>query len=123
MEEDDPNEDVDGALVRLARQRGAALVTGDANLAKVAAAVGVPTRSIATLAEALRPAFLPGQELTLHLTREGRDHGQAVGFLDDGTMVVVDQASERIGSEVGVTVTNVLQTSSGRMVFARLGER
>ncbi|MGH2684802.1 MAG: PIN/TRAM domain-containing protein, partial [Actinomycetota bacterium] len=116
IEEDDPNEEVDGALVRLARERGAALVTGDANLAKVAAAVDVPARSISLLAAALKPPYLPGEELTLHLAREGRDHGQAVGFLDDGTMVVVDQARDRIGSEVKATVTNVLQTSSGRMV-------
>ncbi|MDQ4006299.1 MAG: TRAM domain-containing protein [Actinomycetota bacterium] len=122
IEEDDSIEDVDSALVRLARERGGALVTGDANLARVAAAVDVPSRSIAMLAVALKPPYLPGEELTVHLAREGRDHGQAVGFLDDGTMVVVDQAQERIGSEVQATVTNVLQTSSGRMVFARLGE-
>jgi len=122
IEEDDPGHEVDDALIRLARDRGAVLVTGDANLARVAAAVDIPTRSIAMLAEALRTPFLPGEELTVHLSREGRDHGQGVGFLEDGTMVVVEQASDRLGSEVQATVTNVLQTSSGRMVFARLGE-
>lgn len=114
--------DVDAALVRLARERGAALVTGDVNLAKVAAALDVPARSIAQLAEALRTPFLPGQEVTVRLTREGREHGQGVGYLEDGTMVVVEEASKQVGSDVRVTVTNVLQTASGRMVFARLGQ-
>lgn len=114
--------DVDAALVRLARDRGASLVTGDTNLARVAAAVDVPTRSIGVLSEALRPPYLPGEEFNLRLTREGRDHGQGVGFLDDGTMVVVEEGSDHLGSDVRVTVTNVLQTSSGRMVFAKLSE-
>jgi uncharacterized protein YacL len=113
--------DVDTGLVRLARQRGAALVTNDAALARVAAALDVPARSMTELAEALRTPLLPGQEVTLLLTREGRQHDQAVGFLEDGTMVVVEEARESVGSEVSVTVTNVLQTTSGRMVFARLG--
>ena len=112
--------DVDTALVRLARDQGGALVTGDANLVKVAQALDVPTRSIGALAEALRPAFLPGEEVTVRLTREGREAGQGVGFLDDGTMVVVDSAADRVGSDVRARVTNVLQTQSGRMVFARL---
>jgi uncharacterized protein YacL len=73
------------------------------------------------LAEAVRPAVLPGEELTLRLTREGREAGQGVGFLDDGTMVVVDRAADQVGTDVRATVTNVLQTASGRMVFARLG--
>jgi uncharacterized protein YacL len=113
--------DVDSGLVRLARDRGAALVTNDVALSRVAAALDVPARSMTELAEALRTPLLPGQEVTLLLTREGRQHDQAVGFLEDGTMVVVEEARERVGSEVSVTVTNVLQTTSGRMVFARLG--
>jgi uncharacterized protein YacL len=120
--EDEETPDVDAALVRLARERGASLVTGDTNLARVAAAVDVPTRSIGILSEALRLPYLPGEEFKLRLTREGRDHGQGVGFLDDGTMVVVEEGRERLGSDVKVTVTNVLQTSSGRMVFAKLSE-
>jgi uncharacterized protein YacL len=122
--EEEPGEpgDVDTRLVRLARQRGAALVTNDANLARVAAALDVPARSMTELAEALRTPLLPGQEVTILLTKEGRQHDQAVGYLEDGTMVVVEEARERVGSEVSVTVTNVLQTTTGRMVFARLGE-
>jgi uncharacterized protein YacL len=114
--------DVDAALVRLARERGAALVTGDVNLARVAAALDVPTRSISQLAEAVRMPFLPGQEVTVRVTREGREPKQGVGFTEDGTMVVVEEASDRVGSDVRVTVTNVLQTASGRMVFARIGQ-
>ncbi|HJV05534.1 MAG TPA: TRAM domain-containing protein [Actinomycetota bacterium] len=121
-EEPGDTRDIDSRLVRLARERGAALVTNDANLTRVAAALDVPARSMTELAEALRTPLLPGQEVTILLTREGRQHDQAVGFLEDGTMVVVEEARERVGSEVSVTVTNVLQTTSGRMVFARLGE-
>jgi uncharacterized protein YacL len=114
--------DVDSALVRLAREQGASLVTGDVNLAKVAAALDVPARSISQLAEAVRTPFLPGEEVTVRLTREGRERGQGIGFLEDGTMVVVEESSDHIGADVRVTVTNVLQTTSGRMVFARLGQ-
>jgi uncharacterized protein YacL len=112
--------DVDAALVRLARERGGTLVTVDANLAKVADAVRVPVRQVHALAAAFRPPFSPGDEMQIHLVREGRDSGQAVGYLDDGTMVVVEQASAHIGGEVDVRVTNVIQTSTGRMVFASL---
>ncbi|HEX2031867.1 MAG TPA: PIN domain nuclease [Actinomycetota bacterium] len=115
--------DVDAALVRLARSRGAAVITGDVNLAKVAQAVDVPVRSLAELAEALRPAVLPGERLTLRLSKEGRERGQGVGYLEDGTMVVVEEGGERIGADVRAVVTNVLQTSTGRMVFARLDDR
>jgi uncharacterized protein YacL len=115
--------DVDAALVRLARERGAALVTGDVNLAKVAAALDVPTRSIAELAEAVRTPFLPGQEVLVRLTRTGREAGQGVGYMEDGTMVVVEEAGDQVGSDVRVTVTNVLQTASGRMVFGRIDGR
>jgi uncharacterized protein YacL len=114
--------DVDTALVRLARERGAALVTGDVNLVKVAEALDVPTRSIAALAEALRTPVVPGEELTVRLTKEGREAGQGVGFMEDGTMVVVERGADLVGADVHAVVTNVLQTTSGRMVFARLGE-
>jgi len=112
--------DVDAGLVRLARDRGGAVVTADSNLVKVAHALSVPVRSIHALAAAFRVPFLPGESVHVRLTRPGRDHGQAVGYLEDGTMVVVEEASDRIGTEADVTVTNVLQTSTGRMVFAAL---
>jgi uncharacterized protein YacL len=112
--------DILAQLQRLARDRGGAVVTADSNLVKVAQALSVPVRSIHALAAAFRVPFLPGESLHVRLTRQGRDHGQAVGYLEDGTMVVVEEARDLIGSEVDVTVTNVLQTSTGRMVFAAL---
>jgi uncharacterized protein YacL len=118
--EEDGVTDVDAALVRLARERGGTLVTADVNLAKVAAAVSVPVRSINALAAAFRAPLAPGERLALKLVKEGREHGQGVGYLDDGTMVVVQDAMEFIGNDVTVKVTNLLQTSTGRMVFATL---
>jgi uncharacterized protein YacL len=112
--------DVDAALVRLARERSGTLVTADVNLAKVAAAVSVPVRSINALAAAFRAPLAPGEKLTLKLVKEGREHGQSVGYLDDGTMVVVQDSTEFIGNDVTVKVTNLLQTSTGRMVFATM---
>lgn len=114
--------DVDAALVRLARERSGSLVTSDANLAKVAEAVSVPVRQVNTLAAAFRVPFVPGDEVSIKLIKEGREHGQGVGYLEDGTMVVVEDARDRIGDDVSVRVTNVLQTSTGRLVFAAMAE-
>jgi len=108
--------------VRLARDRGGAVVTADANLAKVAAVLRVPVRSINELAAAMRTPFGPGEHLAVKLTKQGREHGQAVGYLEDGTMVVVQEGQEQVGNDVTVQVTNVLQTATGRMVFATLAE-
>jgi uncharacterized protein YacL len=112
--------DVDAALVRLAKDRGGTLVTVDANLAKVAIAVSVPVRQVNELAAAFRVPYAPGDELALHLVRPGKEHDQAVAFLDDGTMVVVEHAGSRIGQDISAQVTNVIQTPTGRMVFASL---
>jgi uncharacterized protein YacL len=114
--------DVDAGLVRLARDRGGAVVTADSNLAKVAEVLRVPVRSVHALAVALRAPVSPGERIDVRLTKEGREHGQGVGYLEDGTMVVVEEASRRVGSSVSVQVTNVLQTSTGRMVFATLAD-
>jgi uncharacterized protein YacL len=114
----DAGEAVDIQLVRLAKARGGVLVTNDANLAKVAAALDIPVRSIHALAEALRPEVVAGEQVPVRLTRRGREHGQAVGYLDDGTMVVVEEADHLLGHVVSVTVTNALQTSTGRLIFA-----
>jgi uncharacterized protein YacL len=124
VEEDgsSPVEPVDARLVRLAKNRGGALITNDAALAKVAAALDVPVRSIHALAAALRPEVVAGDTVEVRLTRRGRDSGQAVGYLDDGTMVVVEQAQALLGDTVSVSVTNVLRTSTGQMVFARVGD-
>jgi uncharacterized protein YacL len=113
-------EDVDARLVRLARERGGALITNDAALAKVAAALDVPVLSIHALADALRLQVLPGDRVRLRVVREGREAGQGVGYLEDGTMVVVEGAAHVVGQEVEVAVTNAVQTQAGRLVFARL---
>jgi uncharacterized protein YacL len=118
----DPTTEVDAGLVRLARERGAALVTNDSNLAKVAQALDVPVRSIHALADAMRPAVVAGEHVHIRLIRDGRTAGQGVGYLDDGTMVVVERAKAYVGETVEVTVTNVLQTSNGQLVFGRLAE-
>jgi uncharacterized protein YacL len=114
--------DVDAALVRLARERGAQLITVDHNLAKVAEALRVPVAQINALASRFRVPYTAGDELEVRVVKEGREHGQAVAYLDDGTMVVVEQAAERIGSQVEVRVTNVIQTTTGRMIFAALSD-
>lgn len=118
--EEDGVFDVDAALVRLARERGASLVTADHNLAKVAEALGVPAPNLNRLASAFRTPVGVGDELVVELVKDGREHGQAVGYLEDGTMVVVEEARDRIGREVPVRVRNVIQTATGRMVFATL---
>ncbi len=118
--EEDGVFDVDAALVRLARERGAALITTDHNLAKVAEALSVPVPDLNRLAAAFRTPVGVGDELVIELVKDGRERGQAVGYLEDGTMVVVEEARDRIGHEVPVRVRNVIQTATGRMVFATL---
>jgi uncharacterized protein YacL len=112
--------EVDAALVRLARETGASLVTVDHNLALVAEAVNVPVAQINTLASKFRVPYAAGDEVVVRLVKEGREHDQAVGYLDDGTMVVVESAADRIGTEVDARVRNVIQTTTGRMIFASL---
>jgi len=119
---DAPRGDVDARLVRLAKERGGVLVTNDANLAKVAVAREVPVRSIHALADALRPSVRSGERVEVRLTRPGRESGQAVGYLDDGTMVVVQDAADLLGETADVLVTNVIQTASGLLAFGRTVE-
>lgn len=118
--EEDGVFDVDAALVRLARDRGASLLTADHNLSKVAQALSVPVPNLNRLAAAFRTPVGVGDELVVELVKDGREHGQAVGYLEDGTMVVVERAGEHIGAEVPIQVRNVIQTATGRMVFAVL---
>ena len=118
---DDPvpsERQVDAKLVRLALDRGARILTNDYNLEKVAQVQGIEVLNFNELTSALRPIVRPGEELTLNLVQEGREAGQGVGFLDDGTMVVVDGGRRLVGSETAVTVTRLLQTGAGKMVFA-----
>jgi uncharacterized protein YacL len=112
--------DVDAALVRLARESGGSLITVDHNLAKVAEALRVPVAQINALASRFRVPYATGDELVVRLVKEGREHGQGVGYLDDGTMVVIEDASRLIGSQVEARVRNVIQTATGRMIFASL---
>jgi uncharacterized protein YacL len=112
--------DVDAKLIRLARDRQASLLTNDFNLTKVAQMQGVNVLNLNTLSNALRPIVNPGQLITLRVVQEGRESGQGVGFLDDGTMVVVDGGKSVVGTEAPVTITRLLQTNAGRMVFAAL---
>ncbi len=112
--------DVDAALVRLARESGASLITVDHNLALVAEALRVPVAQVNALASRFRTPVSAGDETQVRLVREGRDHGQAVGYLDDGTMVVVEDATDAIGSQVTVRVRNVIQTTTGRMIFGTI---
>jgi uncharacterized protein YacL len=118
--EEDGVPDVDAALVALARDRGASLITTDHNLAKVAMALSVPVPGLNDLVEAFRLPVSPGDTLEIELVKGGREHGQAVGYLEDGTMVVVETAQDHIGDEVVVVVRNVIKTATGRMVFANL---
>ena len=113
-------QDVDVKLLRQARGCGGTVITVDYNLQKAAAVSGVRSLNVNALADALRPAIVQGMEIRIRLEREGKEPGQGVAHLDDGTMIVVENGKALIGSEADVTVTSVLQTSAGRMIFARL---
>ena len=110
---------VDQKLVSLAKLIGAGIVTNDFNLNKVASVQGVDVINLNDVASALRPRYLPGDTLAMKIQREGESPGQGVGYLDDGTMVVCEQAQSLIGTDIEATVTSVLQSSAGRMIFAR----
>ncbi len=114
-----PGESVDAQLVRLARGLGASIVTNDYNLNKVAELQGVRVLNVNELANAIKPVMLPGEELSVHLIRDGKEAGQGVGYLDDGTMIVVEGGKKHIGETLEAVVTSVLQTVAGRMIFAR----
>jgi uncharacterized protein YacL len=111
--------EVDGKIVALSKASGATLVTNDFNLSKVAELQGVRVLNIHQLAHALRPVVLPGEEIQITLQKLGKEPGQGVGYMEDGTMVVVEGGAEHLGEPVQAVVTSVLQTSAGRMIFAR----
>lgn len=111
--------EVDDKLVILARQMHAPILTNDFNLNRVADLQGVPILNINELANAVKVVFLPGEELTVKIIQEGREPRQGVGYLEDGTMVVVQDGVDFMGSDVKTSVTKVLQTAAGRMVFAK----
>jgi uncharacterized protein YacL len=111
---------VDRQLVAIAKNLGAEMLTNDINLARAAEVQGVRVLNINQLALSLRPEYVQGEEITLRLLRQGTEPGQGVGYLDDGTMVVVSNGADHIGQTVTVAVTTIYQTSAGRMVFAEL---
>lgn len=111
---------VDSKLVRLGRKINAKVVTNDYNLNKVAALQGVVVLNINDLANALKPARIPGEHMEVLVVKAGKENNQGVGYLDDGTMIVVENGQKYIGSTVPVVVTSVLQTSAGRMIFVKV---
>ncbi|MDO4573415.1 MAG: hypothetical protein Q4C13_08600 [Clostridia bacterium] len=116
----DDVDEVDVKLLRLALELGGVLVTNDYNLNKVAAVQNMRVLNINDLANAIRPVLLPGEELSLMIIKEGKEPGQGVGYLSDGTMVIVENGRKRIGESCELVVTSALQTSAGRMIFAKL---
>ena len=123
IEDDFPNiKEVDAKLVELGKKLNAKILTNDLNLNKVAELQGVHVLNINELSNALKPIVLPGETMRVFVLKEGKESGQGVAYLDDGTMVVVDNAKRCIGKNVDVVVTSILQTSAGRMIFTRLRE-
>ncbi len=111
--------DVDMKLIELAKQLNGKIITNDFNLNKVAELRGVQVLNINVLANSLKPVILPGESMKIFILKEGKEPNQGVGYLDDGTMVVVDNAKRHIGRNVDITVTSVLQTTAGKMFFGK----
>lgn len=123
VEEDFPKiKEVDSKLVALARLFNAKVITNDFNLNKVAQVQGVSVLNINELANVLKPVVLPGETLNLFIVKEGKEYNQGVAYLDDGTMVVIENARKLIGKNAEIVVTSVLQTTAGRMIFGKLKE-
>ncbi len=115
----DPNDEVDARLIVAAREVGGAIVTNDYNLNRVAELQGVDVLNINELANALKPVVLPGEEMRVTIIREGKEKDQGIGYLDDGTMIVVEGGRKLIGETLDVAVTSVLQTVQGKMIFGK----
>jgi len=114
--------EVDAKLVALGKVLKGKVLTNDFNLNKVAELQGVPVLNVNQLANAVKPVVLPGEVMNVYIMKEGKEYGQGVAYLDDGTMVVVDNARRHVGKNIDVAVTSVLQTTAGRMIFTRLRE-
>ena len=124
VEEDIPTQPgVDQKLVELARRTGSKIVTNDFNLNKVARLQGLSVLNVNELANAMKPAVLPGESMRVLILREGKESNQGVAYLDDGTMVVVDGARRSINRRVDIVVTTMHQTPAGKMIFGRLDDR
>lgn len=122
MQRGDENRTVDEMLVELGSQMNGRVVTNDYNLNKVAQLRGVTVININDLANALKPVFLPGEKIQVKVIKPGEETGQGVGYLEDGTMVVIEGGREHIGRTLDIAVTSVLQTSAGKMIFGRAGD-
>ena len=107
-------------LLQLASQQNMRIMTTDHNLEKVAEIQGVPVLNVNEMAKALKPQVVPGESLRVEVVKKGESPNQGVGYLPDGTMVVIEEAGGDVGSEVDVEVTNSLQTTAGRMIFGRV---
>ena len=114
--------EVDSKLVALAKELSGRIITNDANLHKVAELHGVRVLNLNKLATAMKPVVLPGEVLNILVLKEGKEHGQGVGYLEDGTMVVIDNGREFVGKAIDVNITSVLQTTGGRMIFSKAKE-
>jgi len=112
--------EVDSKLVALARETNGRILTNDANLHKVAELRGVQVLNINKLAMAMKPVVLPGEIMNILVLKEGKEHNQGVGYLEDGTMVVIDNARDHLGKMIDVSITSVLQTTGGRMIFSKV---
>jgi uncharacterized protein YacL len=115
--------DVDMKLIELAKSYEAKIVTNDFNLNKIAQLQGVEVLNINELANALKPIVLPGETMRVFILKEGKEYNQGVAYLDDGTMVVVDNARKMISKTIDISVTSVLQTTAGKMIFGKYDER
>jgi len=118
--EDDavPSGDIDAHLVRTAKRKGWAIMTNDFNLNRIARLEGVAVLNLNEVAQAMRPVAIPGEEIIVTVAREGKEPGQGVGSLDDGTMVVIQNGRRLLNQTITAVVTSVIQTSAGRMIFA-----
>ena len=123
LDEKAKHKKVDEELLRLAKENRGAVLTLDYNLIKVAEAEKIPTLNINDLALAVRSEFLPGEKIKLKILEKGSNRGQGLGYLDDGTMVVVDRAANKIGKELTVEFVKFHETSSGKMIFAKVAKR
>lgn len=112
-------DDTSAKVVRLAKQLGGKVFTTDFNINKIAALEGVAVLNVNDLANALKPVVLPGESMSIFVMKEGKERQQGVGYLDDGTMVVIEEGKDSIGERIEVTVTSILQTSQGRMIFGK----
>jgi len=115
-------DEVDQKIVTLAKKLGGKILTNDFNLNKVAQIHGIEVLNINNLANAVKPAVLPDERIRVKIIKEGKEYGQGVGYLDDGTMIVVEDGKRLIGQEVDTVVTSVLQTAAGRMIFTKIAQ-